>query len=118
MERSQGGGTTVITKNLINESKQEEEKVIRLKLKADKHVHWTEDTIDNEHMNKRKSKICCIFEKQKTHPDDTDSCSSCSSDSENGGNNYDRFPKHQRDAMRKKKEQAEHQHKKACGHKH
>ncbi|GMM52504.1 hypothetical protein DASB73_034670 [Starmerella bacillaris] len=24
-------------------------------------VTWTEDTIDNEHMNKQKSKICCIF---------------------------------------------------------
>ena len=86
-----------------------------MKLKAEKSVRWTEDTIDNENMNKRKSKskliltcnksciVCCIFEKQKTHPDDTSSSSCCSSDSDHGHNNYDKFPKHQRRAMRKKK---------------
>lgn len=38
--------------------------VRRLKLKLIKKVKkvtWTEDTVDNEHMGKKKSKICCIF---------------------------------------------------------
>ncbi|PZC73429.1 hypothetical protein B5X24_HaOG209525 [Helicoverpa armigera] len=30
-----------------------------------KKVVWTEDTVDNEHMNKKKSKCCCIYEKPK-----------------------------------------------------
>lgn len=32
-----------------------------LKLKKPRHVTFTEDTIDNEHLNKKKSKMCCIF---------------------------------------------------------
>lgn len=30
-------------------------------LKRRKKVTWTEDTVDNEHMNRRSSKVCCIF---------------------------------------------------------
>lgn len=32
-------------------------------------VRFTENTIDNENMNKKKTKICCIF-----HPEDEDTC--------------------------------------------
>ena len=28
-------------------------------------VSWTTDTVDNEHMNKKKSKSCCIYVKPK-----------------------------------------------------
>ncbi|KAI5148427.1 hypothetical protein ENBRE01_0308 [Enteropsectra breve] len=28
--------------------------------KKEKKVSWTAETIDNEHMNKKSSKICCI----------------------------------------------------------
>eukprot|EP00419_Tripos_fusus_P007283 CAMPEP_0172674608 /NCGR_PEP_ID=MMETSP1074-20121228/12829_1 /TAXON_ID=2916 /ORGANISM="Ceratium fusus, Strain PA161109" /LENGTH=145 /DNA_ID=CAMNT_0013492031 /DNA_START=73 /DNA_END=511 /DNA_ORIENTATION=+ len=28
-------------------------------------VQWTEDTVDNEHMNKKKSKKCCIYNKPR-----------------------------------------------------
>lgn len=102
-----------------------------MKLKPPKNnVTWTEDTIDNEHMNKRKSKsksdihfrfnlhthkfdvfsprfcsiiiVCCKYEKPKTHPDDTSSSSSCDSDDDRACNNYDRYPRHQRKAMRAK----------------
>jgi protein phosphatase 1 regulatory subunit 11 len=27
------------------------------------HVRWAEQTIDNEHLNKKKSKCCCIYTK-------------------------------------------------------
>ncbi|CAK1603593.1 unnamed protein product [Parnassius mnemosyne] len=30
-----------------------------------KKVVWTEDTVDNENMNKKKSKCCCIYEKPR-----------------------------------------------------
>jgi len=48
-------------------------------------VQWTEETVDNEHMNLKKSKICCIFHPKKefdeSSDDDTDYSSSSSSSS-------------------------------------
>lgn len=40
-------------------------------------MHWTDDVVDNEHMNKKKSKICCIFHPQREFGE-------CSSDSDSG----------------------------------
>lgn len=40
-----------------------------------KKVVWTEDTVDNEHMNKKKSKCCCIYEKPRKF-DESDSSDS------------------------------------------
>ena len=43
-------------------------------------VSWTTDTVDNEHMNKKKSKCCCIYVKPKkfgesdTESSDEDEC--------------------------------------------
>lgn len=34
--------------------------VQKLKLRRRKKVTWSADTVDNEHMNKKSSKICCI----------------------------------------------------------
>ncbi|KAL6939842.1 hypothetical protein ACO0RG_003689 [Hanseniaspora osmophila] len=33
-------------------------------------VTWKEDVVDNEHMNKKKSKICCIFHPQQEFSDE------------------------------------------------
>jgi hypothetical protein len=71
-----------------------------LKIKPNKKVTWTEDTVDNEHMGKKKSKsricllkiVCCIFKKPILNPDDPDS-SSCDSCDEKGKNAYER-PNH------------------------
>ena len=73
----------------------QEDKVIHFKLKAPNtnRVQWVEGTVDNEHMNKHKSKICCKFEKPRTHPD-TSSSSSCGTSDSEDGNAYDKFPKH------------------------
>ena len=38
-------------------------KIVLLKIR-EKRVTWHESVIDNEHMNKRKSKKCCIFHKK------------------------------------------------------
>ena len=37
--------------------------IVILKIR-EKRVTWHESVIDNEHMNKRKSKKCCIFHKK------------------------------------------------------
>ncbi|CAG4972633.1 unnamed protein product [Colias eurytheme] len=43
-----------------------------------KKVVWTEDTVDNEHMNKKKSKCCCIYEKPRRFDEsDTESDDEC-----------------------------------------
>uniref|UniRef100_A0A7S2AZD2 Type 1 phosphatases regulator n=1 Tax=Alexandrium andersonii TaxID=327968 RepID=A0A7S2AZD2_9DINO len=44
------------------------------------HVQWTDDTIDNEHLNKRKSKKCCIYNKPRAFGE---------SDSESDGSDDD-----------------------------
>jgi protein phosphatase 1 regulatory subunit 11 len=99
MESVSQQGTTVMYN--YKEDKQQKEKeesgkdntknveYKELKLKLPKKVNWTEDTIDNEHMNKKKSKICCIFKKPRLNPDDTSS-NSCSSCDEKGKNAYER----------------------------
>eukprot|EP00429_Kryptoperidinium_foliaceum_P074267 CAMPEP_0176208714 /NCGR_PEP_ID=MMETSP0121_2-20121125/13266_1 /TAXON_ID=160619 /ORGANISM="Kryptoperidinium foliaceum, Strain CCMP 1326" /LENGTH=234 /DNA_ID=CAMNT_0017547715 /DNA_START=84 /DNA_END=786 /DNA_ORIENTATION=+ len=46
------------------------------------HVRWTADTIDNEHMNKKKSKKCCIYHKPRAFGES--SSSSSGSDLEDG----------------------------------
>ncbi|ORX49182.1 hypothetical protein DM01DRAFT_1338369 [Hesseltinella vesiculosa] len=53
-------------------------------------VRWDSNVIDNEHMGKKKSKICCIYHKPKQvgeSSDESDSSSSSSSDSENDSHN-------------------------------
>jgi len=49
-------------------------------------VRWTEGTIDNEHLNKKKSKCCCIYTKphdsqstndQTTEDNEFDNCQHC-----------------------------------------
>ncbi|ODQ65841.1 hypothetical protein NADFUDRAFT_41830 [Nadsonia fulvescens var. elongata DSM 6958] len=57
-------------------------------------VRWEEDVIDNEFLNRKKSKICCIFHKQRAFGEssgeedssgsDTSSCSGSSSESDGG----------------------------------
>ncbi|XP_074654690.1 E3 ubiquitin-protein ligase PPP1R11-like [Tubulanus polymorphus] len=50
------------------------------KPKNDRKVSWTDDTIDNEMLGKKKSKCCCIYEKPKLfgessgEEDDDDDC--------------------------------------------
>jgi protein phosphatase 1 regulatory subunit 11 len=49
-------------------------------------VRWTEETVDNEYMNKKKSKCCCIYTKphdpstednKNTELDEYDNCQHC-----------------------------------------
>lgn len=48
---------------------------VTLKLKKsepDRKVKWGEDTVDNEHMNKKKSKCCCIYQKPRIFGESSD----------------------------------------------
>lgn len=53
------------------------------KPKPDRKVQWSTETVDNEHMNKKKSKCCCIYEKPRkfgessSEEDSDDECEHC-----------------------------------------
>ncbi|KAK6327936.1 E3 ubiquitin-protein ligase PPP1R11 [Coregonus clupeaformis] len=47
---------------------QQEGRSLTIKLrkrKTDKKVEWSSDTVDNEHLGRRSSKCCCVYEKPK-----------------------------------------------------
>jgi hypothetical protein len=50
-----------------------------------KQVSWTQETVDNEHLGKKKSKCCCVYVKPKKFgesdtesEDEEDDCKNCS----------------------------------------
>ncbi|EPZ35558.1 hypothetical protein ROZALSC1DRAFT_29637 [Rozella allomycis CSF55] len=60
-------------------------------------VVFASDTVDNEHLNRKKSKICCIYHKSHKDGDCSSSDTSSESDlSDSGPNAYERQPKHVR----------------------
>uniref|UniRef100_A0A0N4ZP42 E3 ubiquitin-protein ligase PPP1R11 n=1 Tax=Parastrongyloides trichosuri TaxID=131310 RepID=A0A0N4ZP42_PARTI len=70
--------TTTITETIIAEatspSTEQEGETLILRLSSTDNtprVHWSENTVDNEHMNKKKSKCCCIFKKQRRWDEDS-----------------------------------------------
>ncbi|KAH6780429.1 inhibitor-3 [Perilla frutescens var. hirtella] len=66
--------------------------VLKLK-RPKKKVSWKEGTVDNEFMNKKSSKKCCIFHKEKPFDeDDSDHEGDCDHEhdhSKNDGDNHD-----------------------------
>jgi len=48
---------------------------LKLHLKKDKgkKIQWTEDTVDNEGLGKKKSKCCCQFRKSRTELEESSS---------------------------------------------
>ncbi|XP_066948633.1 E3 ubiquitin-protein ligase PPP1R11-like [Macrobrachium rosenbergii] len=62
--------------------------VVRLRLHKPrrKKVSWTNDTIDNENMGKKKSKCCCVYVKpheyNESSSDTDDECEHCSGHTE------------------------------------
>ena len=55
--------------------------IVILKIR-EKRVTWHESVIDNEHMNKRKSKKCCIFHRSRSKYESSSEEDSSDSDSE------------------------------------
>lgn len=74
-----------VSENCVILEENPEENNVRLRLKkpkTEKKVIWREDTVDNEHMNKKKSKCCCIYEKprpfgESSSDTDDDECEHC-----------------------------------------
>uniref|UniRef100_A0A3Q3WTV4 E3 ubiquitin-protein ligase PPP1R11 n=1 Tax=Mola mola TaxID=94237 RepID=A0A3Q3WTV4_MOLML len=54
------------------------------KRKTEKKVEWSNDTVDNEHLGRRSSKCCCIYEKPRQF-DESSSESEGDSDDEGCG---------------------------------
>lgn len=69
----------------VTDSGSQDVPTVRLRLrkpKSNKKVQWTQGTVDNEHMNKKKSKCCCIYEKprnfgESSSEDSDDECEHC-----------------------------------------
>lgn len=62
----------------------QEQPTLRLrchKPKTHKKVQWTETTVDNEHMDKKKSKCCCVYVKPRVFGESSseseDECENC-----------------------------------------
>ncbi|OQR72946.1 protein phosphatase 1 regulatory subunit 11-like [Tropilaelaps mercedesae] len=78
--------------------------VLKLKKpKSDRKVGWSSDVVDNEHLNKKKSKCCCVYTKpvgfgESSDEDDDDDCEHCSGHveakkhAEDGGSGTEREP--------------------------
>uniref|UniRef100_A0A914L4H3 E3 ubiquitin-protein ligase PPP1R11 n=1 Tax=Meloidogyne incognita TaxID=6306 RepID=A0A914L4H3_MELIC len=88
---SRGSGTTTITQ--VNQPEDNTENGNHLLLRLEQpstsentternspRVQWTEDTVDNENLGKRKSKCCCIFKKKRDWNDSDSSDEDCESD--------------------------------------
>ena len=61
-------GSQTLTENSVK-TEEDAPPTLRLKLKKGKKdgkkVQWTNETVDNEHLGKKKSKCCCVFVKKR-----------------------------------------------------
>lgn len=77
--------TETVLEGDITDSGSQDVPTVRLRLRkprSNKKVQWTQGTVDNENMNKKKSKCCCIYEKPKSFgesssEDSDDECEHC-----------------------------------------
>ncbi|XP_067001551.1 E3 ubiquitin-protein ligase PPP1R11 isoform X2 [Anabrus simplex] len=76
--------TTVTVVESEEEHVQQDVRTVRLQLrkpKSRKSVQWRAGTVDNEHLNKKKSKCCCQYEKPRAFGESSsesdDECDNC-----------------------------------------
>jgi len=73
--------TAATTLTESTETETEASETLRLKLKKTpekKKIQWTEETVDNEGLGKKKSKVCCQYKKPRADLDESsDSDSDC-----------------------------------------
>ncbi|WCJ33328.1 Type 1 phosphatases regulator ypi1 [Euphorbia peplus] len=74
------GAASTTTVTVVNS--QPQTLTLRLKRK-EKKVTWKEGTVDNEFMQKKSSKKCCIFHKEKSFDED------CSDDEDDHNHDHD-----------------------------
>eukprot|EP00004_Rigifila_ramosa_P024764 TRINITY_DN7261_c0_g1_i1.p2 TRINITY_DN7261_c0_g1~~TRINITY_DN7261_c0_g1_i1.p2 ORF type:complete len:141 (-),score=27.13 TRINITY_DN7261_c0_g1_i1:38-460(-) len=82
---------------------------------ARRHIEWQAETIDNEHMNKKKSKKCCIFHKPRSFGESDTESSDDNAGSSGNSTDSDGGPQRPK---RKRKQQGPHQHAPGCSHAH
>eukprot|EP00116_Pleurobrachia_bachei_P017286 sb/3477548/ len=89
-QESSGSATVTVTApDPASSSEVPQARVVLKKKNKPRGVQWDESTaIDNEHMNKKSSKVCCIYHKPKEFGE-SDSEDDCHHDK----NAYDRQPK-------------------------
>merc|ERR1711959_126014 len=63
-EGQSGAGTSRVVET--------EPESVRLTLVPRKKPKWADDTVDNEHLGRKKSKKCCIFHKKKRFDESSD----------------------------------------------
>lgn len=74
----------------------------------ERRVAWTENTVDNEKLGRKSSKICCIYHKPKNFDESSSDESSSSDDSDDTGDEHDDVARRQLAKKRQeKKRQAE-----------
>ncbi|KAF6737837.1 Protein phosphatase 1 regulatory subunit 11 [Oryzias melastigma] len=60
--------TETVQTSTPTQQQQQEGRSLTIKLrkrKTEKKVEWSSDTVDNEHLGRRSSKCCCIYEKPR-----------------------------------------------------
>nr|XP_033772818.1 E3 ubiquitin-protein ligase PPP1R11 isoform X1 [Geotrypetes seraphini] len=77
-----GSSSATVTETTVTEPENRSLTIKLRKRKPDKKVEWSSDTVDNEHMGRRSSKCCCIYEKPRAFGES----SSESEDEEGCGN--------------------------------
>ncbi|KAI5939112.1 E3 ubiquitin-protein ligase PPP1R11 [Manis javanica] len=68
MTEAGAGLSETVTETTVTVTTEPENRSLTIKLrkrKPEKKVEWTSDTVDNEHMGRRSSKCCCIYEKPR-----------------------------------------------------
>ncbi|XP_055331521.1 E3 ubiquitin-protein ligase PPP1R11-like [Paramacrobiotus metropolitanus] len=81
---SEGTETITVAENPAVPA-QSNQPTLTLRLKkprTSREVHWAEDTVDNEGLNKKSSKCCCIYTKPKTFEERESSSSESDDDCE------------------------------------
>ena len=90
LRQQQRQTTGSATTTVVPDPPQEEQPALVLRLRAAsatrtrRRIQWTEDTVDNEGMGKKKSKVCCIYHKPREFGESSseeDSSDSSNSDS-------------------------------------
>ncbi|XP_077017299.1 E3 ubiquitin-protein ligase PPP1R11 isoform X1 [Tamandua tetradactyla] len=68
MAEAGAGLSETVTETTVTVTTEPENRSLTIKLrkrKPEKKVEWSSDTVDNEHMGRRSSKCCCIYEKPR-----------------------------------------------------
>lgn len=78
------------TTTILENPTQQQPQTLTLRLnRPKKKVSWKEGTVDNEFMQKKSSKICCIFHKEKPFDEDDSDDDDCNHDHHHNDNKSD-----------------------------